>query len=960
MADTTINNQPLIGGDSENFMRLMNRALTRIEQVDSATTKANESLNNYAKSFDELNSKLERYVKLSGNAKSGKFDRITINERVQNVGGSRGNRGNSGRGSSSSNNSGNNNQYAREAKRVTDNIMDTIFKSIDSLGGKQARVVTSTFKKITNTVADVKTLGKGAKAAQNMAKAQKAATAATGASSKALAGMGTAAVGASAIVAGVAVVLVAMGAAGKYAYERNMDVNRSLMMMGDTANEMTSSSSKTANQMIGIKNTWTRIGDDLSSVFEPVFTMIVDFIGTISKAVESITSPLDKDSQRQFTSSDSKARWYTSNLEKISGEPENTSLPVIGGIASTAKQSGFDNTSAANLAIGTYDMAMKKARQYGVEASEVAQKLADAWTTGSDAAKEYGVVVDDQTLIGYMASKGVDIVNTQISDAMKQYYRYDLMQTELNADSNDAMQNQIKQWKQLGMQIDATKQKLFSFDEVIQLSALNTEIPTVGTPGVSYPNGDESGSTPVVPPILPGGTTPPGPGTVPSTSPVTVPVVYEPQNEWALQPVPVPVTIPVFVPGLDLVGDLVYELGLVWGLLPVTVTVPVTVPGFERLPSLEEMLNTLKGMVPFPVTVPVTVPNFQLAPQLLTYCMQLAAAPFVSTVAFMIPALALAPTLLGYLYDIAKSWAAKVDITVAGMNLLKQAQSLLQTVLGLVARAGQAVMSGVSNAYNTARSGVSSAYNAAKTYVTGGSGAWETAIKQEGYSASDINTAKSMAKKNGQNWDTLGSYQKTQYVKVADTVNSNWMINQADGIEMLNNYNKTGTATSSKVDWMNNEGTQIANNSLKVAGGLAIAGGTLLTAGLAAPLLEGAGAAVTSWLSGLGGAAAAFGMATGGIGTKETTIRAFEGNKKEAVIPLETQAGVDYLANAMRQAGATGDGTGSAGTTQVYLTLSGVNIADNDAQWQKVGEKIAEVIEVQKQRRGDLNYGSSF
>ena len=133
--------------------------------------------------------------------------------------------------------------------------------------------------------------------------------------------------------------------------------------------------------------------------------MIIDFVGKISNIVESITSPLDKDSKRQFTSSDSKARWYTSNLEKITGEPENTSLPVIGGIASTAKQSGFDNTSAANLAIGTYDMAMKKARQYGVEASKVAKSLADAWATGSDAAKDYGVVVDDQTLIGYMASK---------------------------------------------------------------------------------------------------------------------------------------------------------------------------------------------------------------------------------------------------------------------------------------------------------------------------------------------------------------------------------------------------------------------------------------------------------------------------------------------------------------------------------------------------------------------------
>ena len=84
--------------------------------------------------------------------------------------------------------------------------MDTIFKSIDSLGGKQARVVTSTFKKITNTVADVKTLGNGAKAAQNMAKAQKAATTATGASSQAIAGMSAAALGTTAVV-GVVVVL---------------------------------------------------------------------------------------------------------------------------------------------------------------------------------------------------------------------------------------------------------------------------------------------------------------------------------------------------------------------------------------------------------------------------------------------------------------------------------------------------------------------------------------------------------------------------------------------------------------------------------------------------------------------------------------------------------------------------------------------------------------------------------
>lgn len=958
MADTTVNKQPLIGGDSENFMRLMSRALTRIEQVDSATVKANQSLNEYAKSFDELNSKLEKYVKLSSDIKTGRFNKITINEKVQTFSNNGRSKGVSSKSYSDFTNDAD--KYAREAKRVTNNLMDTIFKSIDSLGGRQARVVTSTFKKITSTVSDVKTLTQGAKAAQAMAKAQQATIASTGASTKALAGMSTAAVGATTVVAGVALVLTAMGAAGKYAYERNMEVNRSLMMMGDTANELTSSSSKTANKLIDIRNTWIRIGEDLAGVFEPVFNLIVDFVGTISKAVEAITSPLDKDKNRQFTSSDSKARWYTSQLEKISGIPESKSLPVIGSIASTAKQSGFDNTSAANLAIGTFDMAVKKARQYGVEAEEVAKKLADAWTTGSDAAKEYGVVVDEQTLIGYMASRGIDIVNTQISDAMKQYYRYQLMQEELNADSNDAMQNQIKQWKQLGMQIDATKQKLFSFDEVIQLSALNTEIPIVGTPNVSYITSDKNDGiiTPI--PVIPGGNGGgPSASPYPSTQPVEVPVVYVPENEYVLNPVPEPVTIPVFVPGLDLLGELVYELGLVWGLLPLPVTVPVTVPGLETLPTLEELLNSIKSLATLPVTIPVTVPGLELAPQLLTYCMQLSAAPFLSTVLFTIPAISLAPTLLGYLLNIAKSWAAKVDISVAGMNLLQQAQAMLNNVLSLVQRAGQTLETGVSNVSSTISNEISTAYNTAKTYVTGGSDAWTEAVKAEGYSVRDINTAKSMAKKNNENWDTLSSYEKTQYTKVAHVINTNWVLTEKDGIEMYNSYKNTGKVTSSKQEWFNDPTVnKVANTAKDIAIAAGVIGGTILTGGLLAPLLSKVSPTVSSWLSGLTGTAAAFGMATGGIGVKESTVRLFEGNKKEAVIPLESQQGINYLANAMKQAGA--DNLGINGGVTVNLTLSGINIADNEAQWQRVGEKIAEVIEVQRQRRGELNYGSSF
>lgn len=279
--------------------------------------------------------------------------------------------------------------------------------------------------------------------------------------------------------------------AGKSAYDRNIELNRSLMAMGATSSELTKSTMDTNNQLIGIKNTWTRIGNDLAQIFKPFYEILIDVIDAVGKFVESITGPLsdalgEEDKQKKYSTTDSKARWYTKDLEEKTGEPESKSLPTIGDIASSAKQSGFDNKSAANLGIGTYDTAMKLAKEYGQEASEVAKKLADAWLKGSDAAKEYGIVVDDQVLAGFMASKGVDIVNTQITDAMKQYYRYQLMQEEAANSNSDAMQDLIKEWKQLGAVIDKTKNKLFSFDEVINLEAFDPTIPEVETPDVDY------------------------------------------------------------------------------------------------------------------------------------------------------------------------------------------------------------------------------------------------------------------------------------------------------------------------------------------------------------------------------------------------------------------------------------------------------------------------------------------
>lgn len=945
MAENTTTGAPLSGSDSENFMRLMSRALDRIEKVDKATTKANDSLKEYAKTFDELNDKLGEYVKLSGGVKATKFKGSVSGGRTS--GGSR----SSGKDDSDKLED-TIQKLNNKTKKAVSESGDLLFNAINSLGGKYSKVLTKSIQPALKVMSKSKAVASTAKEVSKYSAEAAAAGKATSGLTKIVAGLGTKAAVAGGVVAGLVLVIGLMEEAGRYAYERNMQLNRSLMQMGVASDELTSTTATSANKMISIKNTWTRIGDDLAGAFEPFFNVCVDFVDWLSTAIEGITKPLDKDNDKQYDYAHTRVRGYSKNLENISGEPENKSLPVLADIASSSKQSGFSNDSAANLAIGTYDTAIKLARKYGLEASEVAKQLSDAWLNGSDAAKEYGVVVDDQVLAGFMASKGVDIVNTQITDAMKQYYRYQLLQEQTSADNSDYMQDNIKKWKQLGIQIEATKGKLFSFDEVIQLNAMDTTIPDVGKQEVSYPGKDGNENIGGIPPIIPpsgGGGGLPGTPTVPEISPVYVPVYYYEPEPYA-PPVPAPVTVPVFVPGLELIPELVTGLAYVYGLLPMPIPLPVTVPGFEWIPQLQEALERIPGTVP--VNVPVTVPGFELAPNLLTYCLQLAAQPFMSTVMFTIPALALAPTLLGYLGEIAQTWASKVDISVVGQAVLERALSLLQQVRSLLSSLGQPVVGGIQRAGQTIKTGVSTAYanmkSTASSFGAGFSGQGNQAgllgkwapTSAEAYGGGFLGALQADLDLNltrmGFNSATKEGY-TTQQLKEATA--------QYTGYQ-LNPFNK-------------NSGTQLAAKGV-AASALIASGYGALTSG-AATVGTALSTAGTNFLNSLGSLAPglAFGFANGGIGTKEVNnATLFEGDKKEAVIPLETTEGIRYLSDALQQAG-YGGGTGGDSYT-INLTLSGINIADNEAQWEKVGKKLAEVIDVQRQRRGELNYGSNF
>ena len=92
-------------------------------------------------------------------------------------------------------------------------------------------------------------------------------------------------------------------------------------------------------------------------------------------------------------------------------------------------------------------------------------------------------------------------------------------------------------------------------------------------------------------------------------------------------------------------------------------------------------------------------------------------------------------------------------------------------------------------------------------------------------------------------------------------------------------------------------------------------------------------------------------MGGGGIALDDTSALIGEAGK-EAVIPLESYSGVDYLANAMTEAAASAGG--SIGGDTVNVTLNGTILEMNDYNVRRLGQKLAAVIENNKRRNGGV------
>lgn len=654
--------------------------------------------------------------------------------------------------------------------------------------------------------------------------------------------IGLAAGGVGLLVGGVALLANRTVEANK----NTIEYSRSLSQMGKTLAEYQKDSVKSANSMRDLKNKWANFWQDIGETFIPVLNNILTLLNKIPG-----------------NSSESLKNTYG----------------VQSDISASARQSGFTLGSANILAGGTYKAALGLSKTdlgAGLQASDIAKDLADAWLTGSDAAKQFGIVLNDNVLQGWLAvNKNIDITNVEVTEAQKQAYRYELMLEQIKqvqAGNLSGLSKYVKTWTQVGLEIDKAKGKLFSFDEVINLDAFNSNIPDIkGDHSFSGRPGDDKDKTPGIIGGLPDTPSIPAPGGGTAT------------------------------PG---------------GLVDTNVQINIETVGADELQEVQENINALPEVVsvtaeavaaPAISAIQELMANIQGIPQIIQ-----------SMIDVQIPGFSLVPRLLSNLGLLPKSVSVPVDVSVAGLQYLKQALEMFN-------RLSQFTSSLVSS-------------RSAQSYTQTSHGSSSTRHSFSGRSA-EIFEYKQLRRKE------IALEQKRAQERQA-------------AITKAQNKIKLGNML------MNTGATLGLFGPLAVLGGAAGAGlfGGASAAGSAAGAAGGAGAAganiinITDKLSKLPAAA------DGGIGTREMNIRAFEGNKKEAIIPLETEAGISYLASAMNKASGGDGNTSSVGgdTYEINVNLSGLNVADNEAGWERVGKKISEVIDVQRQRRGELSYGGSF
>lgn len=922
---------PIKSNGVENDLKMLGKYNSALNVMGRAIESNNKKLVDYKDNFKALNTELRQLITLT---KGNKLSLDLGGGKGRTSKGSGGSSNNTNRGSSNDTSDANKTR-AKNKKIIEGQFKDLnieIIKSTDvlqkelthKLSALASAVIGGASKNGTSVI--LQNAGSAAKSALSLggnaskaiqmglkySQAKKLAATATNSSVAAGAAETASAAGAAGLtaVAGIVVAagaaIAALGVASKIAADRQSQVAKSLLVMNQSLDKNSKVALSAHNKQIKITNAFENLADLISYRLVPIFDGLAGLLLNLTEGLGLSTKESD--------------------VKRVNTQ---------GSISASAQQSGFNIGSANVLARDTYKLAEQYNEKFGDTVEQMSKNLADAWLNGSDAAKNYGVVVDDLTLSGYMASKGIDIVNVEISEAMKQYYRFQLVQEEMNRDSDSGMSQNIKNWKQYGMIIDQTKNKLFSFDEVIQLNAFDPTIPDLGTAEIGRELED-------------------------SLNPTINPIIGKPKN--TPDPIDVPINPIVNPPIADIISA--------FGLIPSSVDVDVNanVNGAAAVAKLQSNLEA------------VTV-------------------PWSTTLTLICPALAVAQSILGLLENITgKSWQSELGLNVQGQELVDNAYASLQAVAGTYVANTVFKVTGLDQlreALHLAKEleqykVSSSSYNEKYTQTS-----MNESAMQAGNASKILNRSKEDILNQALHPITSSLANKS-YKSATSSSNSiknfGADVNASAGgfsasnnvLNAINEYKNKNNNTNQKLETYKGAylyGTTLDKNlkALTVGVGLATGGAAAVggLTGLAGAGLSSASAGtsadiisrsellehyfaknkLTAELIADSFGAKASGFASGGIGTKESMIHAFEGDRAEAVIPLESQQGIDYLGNAMKQALGGDDGAGSSNIT-VNVNLSGLNLADNDAQWDRVGRKISEVIAIQNQRRGNLNYGS--
>lgn len=172
-------------------------------------------------------------------------------------------------------------------------------------------------------------------------------------------------------------------------------------------------------------------------------------------------------------------------LNKYGEVSEKTALKGLQSAVPGILQSGLTTESAVNMSSGVGIMAKYMQDAYGVSWEDAFSKINESILTGGNQASGLGLNLSEDVFNGWMAlEKGIDSVNTEISEAERLAYRYEMALKQATLAGSAELQKKITDWKKYGDMLERTKGMLSDIERVSLIGGFSTGIPDVGVEGV--------------------------------------------------------------------------------------------------------------------------------------------------------------------------------------------------------------------------------------------------------------------------------------------------------------------------------------------------------------------------------------------------------------------------------------------------------------------------------------------